>query len=119
MGKYRKVQVVLVNEEQAFIVRHEDNERRKEALPVDILGREELIAQVLELLNTLSEVRSSCTFALNGKWGAGKTYIIKKLEQQLHDYEDTGKFVTFHYNCWQYNYYEEPLVAIVAAMQDS
>lgn len=67
-----------MNEEQAFIVRHEDNERRKEALPVDILGREELIAQVLELLNTLSEVRSSCTFALNGKWGAGKTYIIKK-----------------------------------------
>lgn len=108
-----------MNEEQAFIVRHEDNESRKEALPVDILGREELIAQVLDLLNTLSEVRSSCTFALNGKWGAGKTYIIKKLEQQLQDYEDTGKFVTFHYNCWQYNYYEEPLVAIVAAMQDS
>ncbi|ERK63397.1 hypothetical protein HMPREF1545_01002 [Oscillibacter sp. KLE 1728] len=51
-----------------------------DTLPVDILGRDELLNQIMNLLITLSEAKSSCAFALNGKWGAGKTYIVQKLE---------------------------------------
>lgn len=39
--------------------------------------------------------------------------------KQLLDYQDGEKFFVFHFNCWQYDYYEEPLIAIVAAMLDS
>lgn len=86
--------------------------------PVDILDRQEIVEQVLNLLRTLSAAQSSCAFALNGKWGSGKTFILNMLEQQLREYQDGGQFIVFHYNCWQYDYYDEPLIAIVSAMLD-
>lgn len=111
LGMIEKNNLIVQNENGRFT--------ETDALPIDILGRDGIIEWIMNLLGILSETRSSCTFALNGRWGSGKTYIVKKLEQQLRDYQDVGKFVVFHYNCWQYNYYEEPLIAIVSAMQDS
>lgn len=90
-----------------------------EDLPIDLLDRQEIINQFMLVLNTISANHSSYTFALNGAWGIGKTFVLNRLEKQLLDYQDGGKFFVFHYNCWQYDYYEEPLVAIVAALLDS
>jgi len=87
--------------------------------PVDILDRQEIVKQLLDLLTTLSEAQSSCTFALNGKWGSGKTFLLNMLESQLRDYQAGERFMVFHYNCWQYDYYDEPLTAIVSAMLDN
>lgn len=87
-------------------------------LPIDVLNRQETLEQILDLLITLSETRSSCTFALNGKWGAGKSFILDMLEAQLRNYQAGERFMVFHYNCWQYDYYDEPLTAIVSAMLD-
>lgn len=86
--------------------------------PIDILGRQEMVDQILGLMETLSKMRSSCSFALDGPWGSGKTFILNMLEQQLREYQDGEKFIVFHYNCWQYDYYDEPLIAIVSAMLD-
>lgn len=86
---------------------------------VDILDRSETIQQIMDLLNTLADARSSCSFALNGAWGVGKSFILRILEQQLREYQDGEKFIVFHYNCWQYDYYDEPLIAIVSAMLDN
>lgn len=88
-------------------------------LPIDLLNRQGIIDQIIQLLNIISDNRSSCTFALNGTWGTGKTFVLTRLMKQLLDYQDGEKFFVFHFNCWQYDYYEEPLVAIVAAMLDS
>lgn len=90
-----------------------------EELPVDILNRQEILDQLMKLLNTVSDSRGSVSFALNGAWGVGKTFVLNRLMKQLLDYQDGEKFFVFHYNCWQYDYYEEPLIAIVAAMLDS
>lgn len=88
-------------------------------VPIDILDRQEMVDQILDLLKTLSERRSSCSFALDGPWGSGKTFILNMLEQQLREYQAGEKFIVFHYNCWQYDYYDEPLIAIVSAMLDN
>ena len=88
-------------------------------LPVDILNRQKILDQLMKLLNTVSDSRGSVSFALNGAWGVGKTFVLNRLMKQLLDYQDGEKFFVFHYNCWQYDYYEEPLIAIVAAMLDS
>lgn len=77
-------------------------------LPIDILNRQEIVGQILDLLITLSDAQSSCAFALNGKWGAGKTFLLSMLEPKLRDYQAGEKFMVFHYNCWQYDYYDEP-----------
>jgi len=87
--------------------------------PLDILNRQGIIEQLMQLLNIISDNRFSTTFALNGTWGVGKTFVLNRLMKQLLDYQDGEKFFVFHYNCWQYDYYEEPLIAIVAAMLDS
>ena len=73
----------------------------------------------MELLTTLSNTKGSCTFALNGRWGAGKTFVLKMVELQLRDYQEGEKFAVFHYNCWEYDYYDELLIAIVSSMLDS
>lgn len=90
-----------------------------EQFPLDLLNRQGIIGQLMQLLCIISDNRSSCTFALNGTWGTGKTFVLNRLMKQLLDYQDGEKFFVFHYNCWQYDYYEEPLIAIVAAMLDS
>lgn len=86
--------------------------------PVDLLGRQEIVKTITQILEVISEKESSCTFALNGAWGTGKTFVLNMLMNQLWECH-SDKYIVFHYNCWQYDYYEEPLIAIVAAMLDS
>lgn len=92
---------------------------KKDDTPIDILNRQEIVARLMELLTTLSNTKGSCTFALNGRWGAGKTFVLKMVERQLRDYQAGEKFAVFHYNCWEYDYYDELLIAIVSSMLDS
>lgn len=88
-------------------------------LPLDILNREPVIDQMLNIVDLISKNRASYTFALNGAWGTGKTFVLDRIRAQLTDECNNEKYCVFHYNCWQYDYYEEPLIAIVAAMLDS
>lgn len=88
------------------------------AVTVDLLGRQDIVDRIMKILQVISENKSSCTFALNGAWGTGKTFVLNMLMNQLWD-SYSEKFIVFHYNCWQYDYYEEPLIAIVAAILDS
>lgn len=87
---------------------------------IDLLNREGFIENVIKLVNQLSENKKGCCFAIEGGWGIGKTFVIERVEEQLKlvqsekTYND--RYFVFHYNCWQYDYYEEPAVAIVSAM---
>lgn len=87
---------------------------------IDILDRAKIMNDIEQILVLLSEQKQGRVFALDGKWGYGKTYILEQLEKKLEvlQNEETqdNRFYVFHYNCWQYDYYEEPAVAIVSAM---
>lgn len=85
---------------------------------VDVLGRQNIIDKIIEILGVISSKHSCCTFALNGTWGTGKTFVLDMLMKQLWELH-SDKYIVLHYNCWQYDYYDEPLVAIVAAVLDS
>lgn len=89
---------------------------------IDILDRAKIMSDIEQILVLLSEQKQGRVFALDGKWGYGKTYILERLEKELEilQNEETqdDRFYVFHYNCWQYDYYEEPVVAIVSAMLD-
>ena len=84
---------------------------------IDILNRECFINRVLELTYKISENKGNMTFAINGEWGCGKTFVLNKIEERLEN-DENDKFLVIPYNCWQYDYYEEPLVAIVVALID-
>lgn len=89
---------------------------------IDLLNRQEFIEQLIDLTEALSANSENVCYAINGEWGVGKTYVLDAFEKNIRSYGKEGttlsKYLVFHYNCWQYDYYEEPLIAIVAAILD-
>ena len=85
---------------------------------LDLLDREQYVGNIMQILNVISDEKGSCTLAINGKWGSGNTFLLDKLEYNLKRYRDQEQYLVFHYNCWQYDYYDEPLIAIVSSMID-
>lgn len=86
----------------------------------DLLGRQEFIDQLIHIVERLAANKKNACYAINGGWGVGKTFVLEKFENQLRSYEaeSFSKYLIIHYNCWQYDYYEEPLIAIVAVLLD-
>ena len=89
---------------------------------LDILNREIFVNDLVTLIENISGNRKSVSFAINGAWGCGKSFVLNMLEERLSQYQlaetASDKYFIIRYNCWKYDYYEEPLIAIVAAMID-
>lgn len=89
----------------------------------DVLDRGGFIEKLKDLVNVISENKQGCCFGLNGFWGSGKSFVLEKFEEEIKEIqsEETGdtKYFVFHYDCWKYDYYEEPAIAIIAAMLDA
>ena len=88
----------------------------------DFLNRQDFIQQVKTVIELLSSNKKNSCFAISGTWGIGKSYVLEKLEKQLlfeqNEATALDKYFVFHFNCWEYDYYEEPLIAIVSSMLD-
>ena len=85
----------------------------------DILDRDKVVDNIITVAEAIRNTKSSYSVALNGVWGSGKTFVLDMLEKKLREEDDyRGNYVVFHYNCLQYDYYAEPLEAIIAAISD-
>ena len=82
---------------------------------IDILNRDEFINRVIQLVKLISSNKGNMTFAINGSWGCGKTFVLEEIERRL-SADESKQYLVIHYNCWQYDYYDEPLVALVSAL---
>jgi len=89
---------------------------------IDMLGRREFIGRLISLITQITNEKKGCTFAIDGEWGTGKSFALEVFEEQIEQIqsEETAdnRYFVFHYNCWKYDYYEEPSIAIVSAMLD-
>ena len=87
---------------------------------LDILNRGEFVEQLLRLVENISANKASTCFAINGAWGCGKSFVLDLFQEQLEQIQSeetyTDKYFIIRYNSWKFDYYEEPLVAIVATM---
>lgn len=87
---------------------------------LDILQRDKFVKQLERMIENISENKASTCFAINGKWGCGKTFVLDMLQEQLEvkQSEKTAdnKYFIIRYNSWKYDYYSEPLAAIVAEL---
>lgn len=105
--------------EQMFLYERGINMEQK----IDVLNREPFIDKLIEIVELLSKDKKGCCFGINGAWGSGKSFVLEKFEEQLKNIqlEETAdnKYFVFHYDCWKYDYYDEPSIAIVSAMLES
>lgn len=89
---------------------------------LDLLDRQEFVDRMLTIAAALSDNKKNSCYAVNGDWGVGKSFVLDMFEEQAGmvgvEGETLSRYLIFRYNCWQYDYYEEPLVAIVASMLD-
>lgn len=89
---------------------------------VDVLNREGFINRLIRIIEQVTNKGQGCCFGIDGEWGSGKTFVLEKFEEKLKEIqsEETAdnKYYVFHYDCWKYDYYEEPIIAIISAMID-
>ena len=64
------------------------------------------------LTDFLKDQNSALTVALNGPWGTGKTFFLKRWAQDL---KNNGHEVVY-FNAWQDDCLEDPLVAIIGQL---
>lgn len=79
----------------------------------DLLNREKFVVLLKDIIaqQSLNE-NDGFSFAIDGKWGCGKTFILNMLEEQLRN----ERYLVLHYNCWENDFYEEPLIAIISVL---
>lgn len=110
------------------------DENATKLLQEDPIGRN---ANVFRFISLLSHIQESCTIAINGEWGSGKTFfvrqvklvldalnehsamdpetraIMKKFTQQIQ--EDTECYSTVYYDAWMYDNDDDPILSLVYA----
>ena len=89
----------------------------------DVLDRERFVKHILDLVTVVSENQKSCCFAIEGEWGSGKCFVLEKIQERLQaeqsEKNGTDRFFVARYDCWKYDYYEEPVVAIISVLGDA
>lgn len=87
---------------------------------VDYLNREKFLDDLTEIVECISKSKKGCTFAIDGKWGCGKSFLLDMFEKkvsviQTEEFADDRYFIV-RYDCWKYTYYSEPILALIAAI---
>lgn len=77
----------------------------------DLMERTIPAAALRTLVDTFSD---GCVMGLNGKWGSGKTTFLKMWEKYM---EKLG-YKVIHFNSWENDDIEDPLIAIIAEFQN-
>ena len=90
---------------------------------VDVLNRDEFVNRVYNLIKVITENKKSCSFAIDGKWGSGKSFVLEKLQNQLEREQseelNNDRYFVCYYDCWKYDYYDEPIISIITSMMQT
>ncbi len=79
----------------------------------DAFGDREKIADALT--NLLKDEINPISISLNGGWGTGKTFLLKRWQQNL---KNKGK-EAIYFNAWEDDFCGDPLVAIIGQLWNS
>ncbi len=80
----------------------------------DFLSRYNEVDNVLKIIDSIAESDKGYMFSINGNWGTGKSFFLDLLEEYLpFDYK------VIRYNCWENDYYKEPLEAILIVLAEN
>ena len=77
----------------------------------DALDRLKVADALTELIRHQSD---SLVVSLNGQWGTGKTFLLKRWQKKL---EEEG-FHAIYFNAWEDDFCDDPLVAIIGQLSE-
>lgn len=81
---------------------------------LDRLNRTDFVETLEKIIDKKFNDFEGFSFAIDGRWGCGKSFIVNMLQERIKD-----KYLVIKYNCWKYDYHEEPIVAIMSVIADS
>lgn len=84
----------------------------------DYLQRNQDLSNLITIIENLSHLNSGATFALNGQWGSGKTFLLNEF-QELLSATPTSPYFIVRYDCWKNNYYSEPIIPMLSSIIES
>ena len=76
---------------------------------IDLLSRDHFVSVVSNIVESKIQQKEGYSFAIDGVWGCGKTTVLDMLEERL-----KNRYLVIRYNCWKYDFYEEPLIALLS-----
>lgn len=80
----------------------------------DILDRQKVSKSLSALLDRIED---PMVIALDGRWGTGKSYFLKRWVG-AHRKQNEGKALTLYFDAFASDYNSDPLIALVAALSE-
>ena len=77
----------------------------------DVLDREKIAAR---LTSIIEDQKAPFVISLDGRWGTGKTFLLKRWRQAL---QNDG-FQAIYFNAWEDDFCEDPLLAIIGQLSE-
>ena len=67
---------------------------------MDILNRQPFVDRLIDIVRLLADNHRGCTFAIDGAWGCGKTFILEMFEKQISLFQNPAaagdRYALFH-----------------------
>lgn len=104
----------------------------------DPIGRNQAVFRFVQMLDNIDDC---CTIAVNGEWGAGKTFFIRqvklildaqnpqsKMDKELRndvnrlipdDFKYQNSYATVYYDAWLNDVHEDPILSLIYAIVSS
>ena len=77
----------------------------------DELGREKIAERLTNLIRNQQE---PFIISINGQWGTGKTFLLKRWQKDL----GKDQFRAIYYNAWEDDFCDDPLLSIIGQMSE-
>ena len=77
----------------------------------DQLGREQIAER---LTNLIRNQREPFIISIDGQWGTGKTFLLKRWQKDLE--KDQSRAI--YYNAWEDDFCDDPLLSIIGQMSE-
>ena len=72
-------------------------------MQIDYLQRTQDLDNLITVIHNLSQMKTGSTFAINGRWGCGKTFLLNLLEEKLkancEDPSEESRYFIVRYDC--------------------
>ena len=70
--------------------------------------------QYADILTKVVSQNHGCVFAIDGKWGSGKTTFVKMWKQSLVNQH----FHVLYFNVWEHDFITDPIIGLISQFRD-